>query len=205
MIQVKLADTDSGWTLVELMTVVAIIGLLSAISMFSYKHFIQKARAVEADMALAEVTRLEELYFSATGTYSADLEAIGFKPNPALQYYQVSVQAVNGPDGSMFHVTAHPRSDTEAGQARSVTRYADNQAGEKKSGAGGVSVGQARISTATSAGSTGSGASIGGEGNDDLKVNDDLSERMGRSFSSAQQGGKTVQTGKATGPPVGTR
>ena len=168
-------------------------------------HFTQKARAVEADMALAEVTRLEELYFSATGTYSSDLDAIGFKPTPPLQYYQVSVQAVNGPDGSMFQVTADPRSGTEAGQARSVTRYADNQVGEKKSGAGRVSVGQARISTATSAGSAGSGASVGGGVNDDLKVNDDLSERMGRSFSPAQQGGKTLQTGKPTGPPVATR
>ncbi len=57
---------------------------------------------------MAQVARLEEVYVSSTGTYSSDLDAIGFKPNPPLHYYQISVQAVNGPYGSMCQVTAIP-------------------------------------------------------------------------------------------------
>ena len=199
MRQAEQKNAESAFTLVELMIVVAIIGLLAAIAMLSYAYFIKRSQAVEADMALAEVTRLEELYFSATGTYSSDLRAIGFTPNPPLQYYRVSVLAVNGPDGSMFQATADPRSGTEVGQARSVTRYADNQAGEKKSGDGGVSASEGRMSTATSAGSTGSGASVGGG------VNDELSEQMGGSASTSPQGTKVVEHGKPTGPAMSAK
>jgi hypothetical protein len=57
---------------------------------------------------VAHVARLEEVYISSTGTYSSDLDAIGFKLNPPVHYYQISVQAVNGPDDSMCQVTANP-------------------------------------------------------------------------------------------------
>jgi hypothetical protein len=63
---------------------------------------------------VAEVARLKEVYFSSTGTYSSDLDATGFKPNPPLQYYRVSAQAVIGPDGSMFQVAANPLSSGDA-------------------------------------------------------------------------------------------
>ncbi len=194
MKQSKRTHADSAFTLVETMIVVAIIGLLAAVAMLSYSHFTKKSQAVEADIALAEVTRLEEVFFSATGTYSSDLDAIGFTPNPPLQYYRVSVQAVNSLDGHMFQVTVNPLSGNDAGPTRSATRYADNQGGERKSGDGGVTGGQARTSTATPAGNAGSGASVGGG------VTDELREQMGRSGSQARQDGKVVEHGKPTGP-----
>lgn len=82
--------------------------VLAAVAMLSYAHFTKKSQSVEADIAVAEVARLEEVYFSSTGTYSSDLDAIGFKLNPPVHYYQISVQAVNGPDDSMCQVTANP-------------------------------------------------------------------------------------------------
>ena len=105
MVQTKQKDEELAFTLVETMIVVAIVGVLAAVAMLSYAHFTKKSQSVEADIAVAEVARLEEVYFSSTGTYSSDLDVIGFKPNPPLEYYQVSVQAVNGPDGSMFQVS----------------------------------------------------------------------------------------------------
>ena len=190
--QVRHKLKDSAFTLVELMIVVTIIGVLAAVALVSYGFFIKKSQAVEAEMALAEASRLEELYFSTTGTYSSDLDAIGFKPNPPLQYYQVSVQAVNGPEGSMFQVTANPLSGTESDQKWSVTRYASSQAGEKKSGDAGVIEGRGRASTIMSVGHTGSGESVGGE------EKDELSEKMGRTFGPATHGGTVVDLGKPT-------
>jgi type IV pilus assembly protein PilE len=181
MIQAKQKDGDSAFTLVETMIVVAIIGVLAAVAMLSYSYFIKKSQAVEADMALAEVTRLEEVYFSSTGTYSSDLDAIGFTPNPPLQFYRVSLQAVNGPDGSMFQVTANPISGADTGQSQSVTRYASNQADQKESSGGGAMVGQSMLSTDMSAGNTGSGQSVGGG------ATDDLSEKMGRTFEPSRR------------------
>jgi prepilin-type N-terminal cleavage/methylation domain-containing protein len=190
MMQAKQKDGDSAFTLVELMIVVAIIGVLAAVGLLSYAYLIKKSQAVEAEMALAEVTRLEELYFSMTGTYSSKLDAIGFRPTPPLQYFRVSVQAVNGPEGSMFQVTANPLSGTESDQERYVTRYAYSQAGEKRSGGGEVGGGQGKVSTVTSVGNTGSGESVGGG------EKDELSEKMGRTFGPATQGGTVVDFGK---------
>lgn len=190
MMQAKQKVEDSAFTLVELMIVVAIIGVLTAVAMFSYAYFVKKSQGVEAEMALAEITRLEELYFSTTGTYSSDLDAIGFKPNPPLQYFRVAVQAVNGPEGSMFQVTANPLSGTDSEPQRAVTRYAYNQVGEKSSGGGGVSGGQGRVSTVTSIGNTSSGESVGGG------EKDELSEKMGRTPGPATQGGTVVDFGK---------
>ena len=187
---------ESAFTLVETMVVVAIIGLLAAVALLSYAHFVKKSQAVEADVALAEVIRLEEVYFSTTGTYSSDLETIGFKPNPPLQYYKVSVQAVNGADGSMFQVSVDPPSGSGTGPSRSTTRYASNQGiaasnqGVAKSNDGG-SVGRpGRTSTVGSIGSGGTGQSVGGG------ENDDLSETMGRTFGQSTDGGRVVDHGK---------
>jgi type IV pilus assembly protein PilE len=180
MTQTKQKDGDSAFTLVETMIVVAIIGVLAAVAMLSYAHFTKKSQSVEADIAVAEVARLEEVYFSSTGTYSSDLDAIGFKPNPPLQYYRVSVQAVNGPDGSMFQVIASPLSGADTGPTQSVTRYASNQTNQKTSSGGGVSVEQSMTPTDDSVGNAGSGQSVGGG-------EPDLSEKMGRTFGQSRR------------------
>jgi len=180
MVQTKQKDEELAFTLVETMIVVAIVGVLAAVAMLSYAHFTKKSQSVEADIAVAEVARLEEVYFSSTGTYSSDLDVIGFKPNPPLQYYQVSVQAVNGPDGSMFQVIASPLSGADTGPTQSVTRYASNQTNQKTSSGGGVSVGQSVTSTDDSVGNTDSGQSVGGG-------EPDLSEKMGRTFGPSRR------------------
>jgi hypothetical protein len=96
----------------------------------------------------------------------------------------------------MFQVTANPLSGGDPGQARSVTRYTSNQGDENKSGGGGGSGGQGKTSTVQSIGNAGGGESVGGG------EKDDLSEQLGRTFSSASQDGKIVDHGK--GHSLGT-
>ncbi|HEY7531575.1 MAG TPA: hypothetical protein VH681_02195, partial [Nitrospiraceae bacterium] len=182
-------------TLVETMVVVAIIGVLAAAAMLSYAHFIKKSQGVEADMALAEVTRLEEVYFSTTGTYSSDLTVIGFKPDPPLQFHTVSVQAVNGADGSMFQVTVNPLSGNGVGPSRSATRY--SQGIERKVNDPAVAGG--RTSTVVSAGNASGGQSVGGG------EKDELSEQMSRSAGPSSTGGMVVDHGKASSLGTGNR
>jgi prepilin-type N-terminal cleavage/methylation domain-containing protein len=49
---------DSGFTLIELMMVLAILSILAVVAMMSHRHFAEKARSVEAEVALAEINRL---------------------------------------------------------------------------------------------------------------------------------------------------
>ena len=57
-----------AFTLVELMVVVAIIGVLATVAVASYQHFTKKAQSVEAEVALAEIHRLQQLHHAQNGS-----------------------------------------------------------------------------------------------------------------------------------------
>ena len=66
-----------GFTLVELMVVVAIIGVLAAIAIPNYQRYQARSRQSEAKMALSNVYTAEQSFFSENGTYTNCLRQIG--------------------------------------------------------------------------------------------------------------------------------
>jgi type IV pilus assembly protein PilA len=94
----------AGFTLVELMVVVAIIGILAAIAIPNYQKFQAKARQSEAKIALAAVYTAEQSFTTENSSYTTCLNQIGVKSSGAQQYYSVGFYDASdsgscGPDG----------------------------------------------------------------------------------------------------------
>ena len=70
--------SNSAFSMIELMVVVAIIGVLAAIGLPEYSKFQAKARQSEAKLALAALFTAEESFRQHWNTFSVDLANIGF-------------------------------------------------------------------------------------------------------------------------------
>lgn len=60
-----------GFTLIEVMIVVAIVGILAAIALPAYFSFIARSRIIEATTALGDIRSQMEKYYLDNRTYSA--------------------------------------------------------------------------------------------------------------------------------------
>ena len=89
-----------GFTLIELMVTLAIIGVLASTAIAAYGRFSRKAREVEGEVAVRRVQTLETEFFTEYGLYSSDLLAIGFPDRPARKFYGLEITL--GAGGGVF-------------------------------------------------------------------------------------------------------
>jgi type IV pilus assembly protein PilA len=76
----KLLRSQGGFTLVELMVVVAIIGVLSAIAVPNFKKYQAKSKTSEAKLQLSALYTAEQSFFSDYDSYATCLQFMGYNP-----------------------------------------------------------------------------------------------------------------------------
>lgn len=82
----KSRTSQSGFSLVELMVVVAIIGVLASIAVPSINKYLAKARQSEAKTNLSSLYTSEKAFFAEYTAYHGMFGAIGYAPEGKLRY-----------------------------------------------------------------------------------------------------------------------
>lgn len=117
-IQTQAFEKQKGFTLIELMIVVAIIGIIAAIAYPSYQQYVERTRATDAQGALMSLASRLERYHTQEGTYdTATLgdgsDATDIFPAEApidgdQKFYDLSIVA-DDTDANSFRITAAPK------------------------------------------------------------------------------------------------
>ncbi len=85
-LQKKCLQPQVGFSLIELMVAVAIIGILAAIAIPNYQAFQRRARQAEARTMLSGIFTAEKSFIAEWGAGTTDLQGIGFYPEGQLGY-----------------------------------------------------------------------------------------------------------------------
>lgn len=107
-----------GFTLIELMIVVAIIGIIAAIAYPSYQQYVERTRATDAQGALMSLASKLERYHTQEGTYATATlgdgsAATDIFPDEAPidgneKFYDLSIVAAST-DANSFRIEASPK------------------------------------------------------------------------------------------------
>lgn len=95
-----------GFTLIELMIVVTIIGILGAVAYPSYTSYMRKSARSDAMAGLTKLADRQERWYWQYDTYTISFAGLGFNSISEEGYYEFSIASTDPLSGFVLTATA---------------------------------------------------------------------------------------------------
>jgi len=87
-------QNKKGFTLIEVLVVVLIIGILTSIALPQYTKSVEKSRAMKGVAALKDILTAQQAYYTTYGKYAEDLSELDVDV-PIPDGFEIAVQSIS--------------------------------------------------------------------------------------------------------------
>ena len=136
LVRSRSGTSSRGFTLIEVMIVVAIIGVLSAIAFPSYQRYVQRGNRSQAQQLMLEIASKQQQYMLDARAFTATIGTGGLNiaskdgwtctTSCVNSFYSVSVTVDNTATPPTFTITADPSSSASQAADGKLTLTSDN-------------------------------------------------------------------------------
>ncbi|WP_046006674.1 type IV pilin protein [Pseudoalteromonas rubra] len=116
--------TEQGFTLIEMMITIAILGILASIAYPSYSEYVRRAARAEAAATLLDAANKQEQYFVDNRQYASSLADLGLPTTTENDYFSLEIVLNN--DLNAFLIRASASGGPLAGDTECTTLTINN-------------------------------------------------------------------------------